>query len=858
MAAHTITSFEHATWATTAHRAARHGESYRLRWQDIKQPELPAEQRLGARFRMAMIRLEQLLYAIYGARSQYEKEDPDDKLWYKRQHPRCLWGPEQWRSTDDLTYWEASSGTAWQNYYEYAASGGLAYGTHPEVPVRSRSGDPALQYRMAQHDVRFPVGSVWRSPGYEVSDHRALPVIGGLAAEAVYVYYRPPEGVVASSALLRWRIGVIPGNMNMSWDDTEGHKYWYAFVGARPQGTVLKWQIRATFEVGEETETVYEPLGEDGAVPLWNEPPEDEHDRGPYDCYTCVWCTHYNPYAHGLPEFMHWYPEFRKNVDEYLFNGTEQIQPELINLCRFVLNYISTRFHHNPRLRGHPDACCFYMAVLFRWSGANYAPEYVTGGKRAPPDDPDGAKIRPLTNHPEEIGDLNAAARFSWRGTPMVYKDPQYYVNYYYGMDESWFPYPEYIVVEDGPGGETWYAKGTGRGLLPWDVIDPVHLEEIIAAVNYFVDYGLWTHIPYYSTKLTPGTFLGQQCGYFRSFGWTSWWPPEQNFDNVYHYYQWECCEASYDPPHPWEPGGYCTPWTKPSWAACQGHQERCYHDIEWSRSCYSAGGDAAKGGGLQVNCDSQTNIVCGQAESTVQCHEEGPTAYGRGLWERIFGWSAWVCGPRQNSFPNACDELHGNGLIKGRWNHLWTPDIKDTGPSAGNRFGDLEACGTLADPERPVWFGGVEGVIFNSPGSSWFEMKDCEPESFFCGYSSIDPYVERLPGLGAYKNYEGQAHDDEKLCGWWRELVHGVDWFHQGCSCEARGPVCFNHRLWVAIDLNLDGVGRPYTEAPGEYPPATDRIPKLYDYDFDPPEGYPEPWSECPCETWTGPSPCT
>jgi len=906
MAAHTITSFEQVKWATTSHREARHGTPYRLRWADIVQPDLPAEQRLGARFRMAMIRLEELLNAIHGVRSNYDLEG-DERYGYKRGHPRCLWGPEQWKSSLDMEYyWQFSSRTAFDDYYEYPCFGALAYGGgHPEVPIRSRSGDQQLQYLLAAHDTaRFPRGSVWRTSGYEVGDHRATlpptrpagwpannwpPTGWPLTSEYIEVYYLPPAGtgLVKDSVKLHYRIADgVTVTVSMLRDEfAEPAEPFRASVPAQLHGKLLKWFVRASFTVGEDEVVVTDPSPPAGATfPLWTDPPADEHDRGPHAVYTCLWFTHWNYYGRGLPDFSFWHYEaptpdcplvrWRHGTDEYLFDGSEEIQPALINMCRFVLDWLGRRFHHNPRMRGHPDACCFLMPIKFYWLGSAPAGEYVQGGKWGAVDDmlqPTEIPLHPLHNHPLEPGVLNAGARRSWRGIPMVYKDAAYYDNFMYGCNESWLPHPELLEpevtdTENPEGMGHHFESGVNRGLREGDVIDPIHLEEIIAAVDYFVDYGVWTTVPYCSRKLTPGTFLGKVCGTDYSFYASS----ETSWTHDYHIYAWECCEESYqeDPTH-----GWCTPWPRPTTnAECNDPclTDACYHNIHYTRACYWVQGEElfwSHTGGLDVICNGSSGQVCGQADSAVGCIVDTPaTGYGQSLGEDVFGWSAWVCGPRQNKkYTIGCDDLHGNGVIKGRYDHEFPePNNMFAGPSAGNRFGDIESCGTVADivGGEELWFGSVTPVIFNSPAASWFEEKDCTPGPFPCNddsYGSVDPHVETLPGLGHYRNYQGEPHDDEELCVWGRQIVQGVDWFSQACACVATLPVCRSNLAWVAIDLNLDGVGRPYTYAPeGLGGAVTDRVPKLYDYDFDPPEEY-LPWvSACPCETATGADLCT
>ena len=58
------------------------------------------------------------------------------------------------------------------------------------------------------------------------------------------------------------------------------------------------------------------------------------------------------------------------------------------------------------------------------------------------------------------------------------------------------------------------WAKYPAWGLRPGDVIEAVHIKEIIDAVDYLIDYGVWTTIPICTRKRTPGQFMGKDCGY--------------------------------------------------------------------------------------------------------------------------------------------------------------------------------------------------------------------------------------------------------------------------------------------------------------------------------------------------------
>lgn len=848
MTEYAVSTATAAVWATSTHREQpNHGTPYLLRWGDICEPGKPASQRLSARFRMALIRLEELLYALYGARPQYGAADPH---WAARQHPRCLWGPEQWKSVRDLDHPDFGS-AAWEEYFELGALGESAFGSSvPSVPIRSRSGDPNLQYLLSVHDPsKFPLGSVWRSDGAAAWDHRCLPAVGGLSSQTITINYRPPEGVTPVSVTLVTNFG--------AWTMTQTGGVYSRSVAAHAQNTLLHWYLRGVFPVeGGGNESVHEPQGTGSAPPVFATPPEDPYERNQRSAYTCRWFTHHNPYGHGLPEFMHWLPQYRKGTDEYRFDSSETIDRGLINLCRFVLDWLVKwcDLHHNPRIRGEGGGgCCFRMPIRWYWTGGSQAGLYRNGGKGGAP------RVRPL--HNLELDDIvpapSSAARKSWRGLPMVYRDPDYYANYWYGQTESWLPAPDLVLAESGPGFEypqgEYFQKGLLRGLRADDVIDPTHIEEIIAAIDYLVDYGCWMPRDYCSTKLTPLTYRGHACGTEETHTFRD--PPGEWEDDYAHAYCEECCQSC-------ENGedGYCIPWPKPTYEACTNpcSMQRCNLSNEWEAVCLNSTlvPLVQHTRYRRTICESFV-LNCGYANTEIKCAPSGGPYQQRehSVHEAIAGWSKWVCAPLQN--PDGPDALHGNGLHKQRWDHAWHPNTAVIGPSNGNRYGDIEACGEfIGDPDLDdeLWFGTVTPLRFNGIADPWQRETDCGLDLAACGEGALSPYPAELPGLGAYK-----WGSSSLLCESGYASENNKDVWHQGCSCSVSAPACWGNKLWVAVDLNLDGAAVPFTQFPaqrgGGAPHGGDRIPKLYDYDLAVPPA--QQFSDCPCETWTGPATC-
>lgn len=962
MAFKDFTSDQHAAYDTHSHGeetlATRGGKvPGQFKWSDVHPYSLrvlpkgspPAgtgeinwENTLGGKFALAMEKLEGLLYAVFGSRpAAYNMSGTWRKCqWYDRVHPRCLWGPETWERMVIPSY------PTDVNRYHYS-SGGKEYaakGEHPpccplpapSVPIRTHSGDPEGQYATGVHDrTYFPIGSVSRdfqttypfdpegtgwfgatNPGRDdTGSHPWLSVANGYTqklGEDVVIRWQKPEGVpTPTSVSLSYRIKVpggswVPSTVAMQ---PTGDLY-SATIPKQKQGTECSWYVKY----------------------FWHDPEEEAEDILRFDPggatspaltarYTFSWFTHHNPYGSGLPEMLSDYGgvDVRHGTDHFEFDGSETIQPELINLARWVLSWLggdcctgeydtcaetgsrSDACHHNPRFRGSDDGiCCVSFPIKFRWSGSNAHPHYLTGGKGlvggSTPDS------RPLHNHPlhvPEEGDTwgSEAARKSWRGINMLYTEFEHFNNPYYGGGYSWGTAPGTFTLMYNP---VWYseakvfAKYPSWGLRPGDVIEAVHIQEIIDAVDYLIDYGVWTTTAVKTTKRTPGEFMDDVCGHVVMTG-------DSEYD--YSYGCTKCCKNATDTfysgtwctggpcskAEPWQLGGplgggyfcpdTCLPYDAPTWENCwAGNSDKCYmiaasaSNCSWEehsetrrqqtvrrRDC--DGGRFSPtlpcypptGGGLHYNY-----YACKQEMGYGQCQETDDS--GIASLRGVSGASYFVCTP--DKCTNGWDDTHGGKHKKDRIDHFWPQNIVATGPPgnefSGNCLGDMFGCGTIypLGADDGLWFHEVTGVHWRGLVPSWYS--DCPLLGCGQGCEGFSPeWAKELPPpIPGY----GYIQDDVNVCSVWEDRVGDCTTGH---SCSAtlpsHYPVCKGTAVWVAVDLNLDGSGYPYSAfhgRNGDWPGYTGRgVPRLRNYDL---TKDPMTWMhDCPCETWTGAGTC-
>lgn len=559
-----------------------------VRWEDT----------LGGKFALALKKLEGLLYAAFGSRPRF-KEDGVACQWYDAPHPRCLWGPEIWgREFSNAVAGCEPWNNPGENCYEfmnqdmeYAALGDipspLAFDP-PTVPIRTRTTDVT---QVSAGD-EFPLGSItitnengdpffdnhddpkgygWfgatypgrqDTPGWMTNAHGYTRVLPNQHpsypyADKVKITYTKPPGVEPPDFVtIYYRERASADDAWGSWQtntlsNAGGGVYVYEF-DRQPHGHQVMWYLEYKRDATPFDIYRYAPGSE-----VWPGNAEQH-------LFRIEWCTHFNPYKHGLPEMLDAYPcgdngeeiDIRHGTDTYEFDGSETIQPELLNLVRFTISWLGGRncaikegcaetstpfnhYHHNPKLlRAHSLVlCCAYAPIHFYWSGSNTYPLYRQGGKGN--SNPDAIGTFPLVNWPD-IPEGNTtygseAARRSWRGTWQLFKemidntgeDPEVvFSNKYFGAGVSWGTPPGETVLFHAPTADPLSQPSVTTdyhdiGLQPGDVIDSVHIQEIIDAVDYLIDYGLWEHTEVCTKRKTPSgfTWLGYSCGHGSSTG---------------------------------------------------------------------------------------------------------------------------------------------------------------------------------------------------------------------------------------------------------------------------------------------------------------------------------------------------
>jgi len=106
----------------------------------------------------------------------------------------------------------------------------------------------------------------------------------------------------------------------------------------------------------------------------------------------------------------------------------------------------------------------------------------------------------------------------------MLYADDLHFDNPFYGGGYSWGTAPGTFILMYEPAHNDLaqvYAKYPRWGLRPGDVIEAVHIQEIIDAVDYLIDNGVWTSINICTRKRTPGQYMGKDCGYHYATNYT-------------------------------------------------------------------------------------------------------------------------------------------------------------------------------------------------------------------------------------------------------------------------------------------------------------------------------------------------
>lgn len=887
MSDHEITVAANLVYETaSAGDGSKHGGvPKRMNWGQLKGQ--------GPRFKVAMEKLERLCYALYGARPLDYSPFTD---WYMRPHPRCMWNVEQWKQCWCNMGGGANCTKYNYDFYEYGAAGENYLGgdeATPSVPIRSRSGDPKLQRlddTLRTFDrAHFPIDSVTRSgdqldhqghgtfdpkgEGYFDGDPTKIGTQHGgsthIYGDPVTITWAPPAdylGTVESATLwYDYGFGFRSVAMQRVGDD-------YVKEILSPDGythgSTIYWYIQASFlPTSGEAYTRYDP----GATAS---PPQAK-------AYSFVCFTHWNPYPHGLPEL---WSRCAKGTDRYEFTDDETIQPGLINLARFVLDYISQRHQFNPKTRGSTAECCMDMMIKFRWSGSAPWPHLVGGGK----DESDFTA--PLHNRSEPAG--SEFARRSWRGADHWYGESKAG----YGRGASWLSLSSELLVEhcadiDDSSCDV-YFTGADRGLRDGDVIERAHIEEIIDAVDFLIDNGLWISQQIFAKALTPtweiwnGFKLGESRGWGGMYNPYPDWVP---YDTDAYSANRACCDTiTGDDDDP----ASCDPYSEPiDWDDCKsGANSFCNIRIGTARAQTWAKNEHVRDGSSQLVWGTTVGSY-GQGGETYWStwgHDRGlpwtngdPPVRPPGEYcdkyrsSNAYGWAAYICGPEQ--CPGGCDSSHGNTWYKRRWDNTCPePSVADSGPSQGNCFDEAYTCGKVWDVGESDWatdphnlgFETVNQVYMESTTLDWLTWTFTDGEEDDEGeaeerawdldecphfYGSLQDHIPALPGMEDYREYNG----DDQCTIVLNTVGHDGDDDNYGeyWACEHSPAVCFPTDVWVKVGLNLD----------------SDNMPNLTAYDPSPGEEFEDEhgnlWTDCPCETatsewgaggqWTGNGTC-
>lgn len=791
-----------------------------FRWCDFQ------DATLGSRFKTALEKLERLCYSVYGSRPA--SFFPVFKNWWHKKNPRCLWQPEQW------VEYQYDMGTDcdsfFYQYYEYGAAGSSGYVVNlPNVPIRSVSGDwkaQMLDTSFSHDTVAFPFGSVTRfdgtQPDYtgkQTYDPKGTGRFGGdpaavgtdgpvvIEGEDVEITWTPPGGISVTSAKLYYSVnGGAFSSIDMSGSPFS------ATITKKLHDTDIEWYIKAVYTNGGAPITSYEP-GNAGA---------------PAAGYTFTFFSHWNPYPQGLPEL---WDKCKKGTDEYTFAHDEQIQPGLINIARFICDYIGEQTHHNPMTRNARNACCYRAPITFYWSGSNKCHLYVPGGK-------DG--IHPLHNF-DLVDYVNyTSPRHSWRGTARDIGCP----NPYFGVPKSWFSPPQIVeldecsMIDDTQCKRYW--TGSTAGLQPEDVIDSVHIEELIAAIDYLVDNKIWITAAVKTRLKTPS--------------------PTACIPSLYGAPNFGCWGDYVD--------GVFIPLTKPpDWETCWDDDNTdypsgiCLEKLIYSGSkvsvvtdpCNDPGPDGSDYSIQYSTCDTNSldalnQFYCNREIGSEEC-PDGPfmqtylyyTVDSQGYRVKMH---TYVCGPERN--PGGCDDLHGNycSEIPNKQRHTANDSRISRADycSAGNKLEYGYACGTTQDGYGNQLSGiipleSVTTVILEPPELPHVGCGSASNVDYTCYSANIlSEYPDVTYECLAYGEEEDE--EDELCVGYRITAVNGTIVCEFSCphyygysgvlsnvTCYVKPTACYvslytNPQVWASIDLNLDDNGMPtlYDYAPKPY----------------------------------------
>lgn len=697
---------------------------------DFRDMQVAAGSGLGTRFKNALMKLEALMYVVYGAIPDYT----GNKQWWTSPDVRCLW-PEQ------LTYdihTDIGFNVEEYEYHETSSKGeyAIAYPRFASTVISStgyfdwgRTGHLQQQYHRTNHLAAwFPPGSVALSGVDQYGDPQP--------DTNLTISWTVPEGKRGKIASAK----VVIAGTEHTMSSGDGITYSYVVTGASLVHNDRTHTFYLKIVTNEATpQTICDPYGaSSSAAPTafmpadtWDDdhhPGEDQNAQAKGNSYWFVPFKHQAPYEHGLPELLWQHYSGDKAAGLHRCTGTWQfepwvnIKPGLINVARFCLDSLGEFFEQSPLLRGNSPGCCFKHPIRFRWSGGNRPWLYKPGGKSA----------GQITNLPGEANTGSMTARRSWRGSPAPNLGLGYCPgNPMYGDDESWLPWPSTAPWVwrgqrspiSGNYTDEWADGYTDakqyRGLREGDQIDRVHIEEIIAAVNAILANGVWFIVKLKSCKRTPvgcGPFAAGQYMSQLHYQNPDYQPPSNGYTHPYDSLGICPCQdrfnGPYNPPANNDDcnaaagfnvaAGYCPMYVR--WQAWWGQEyhknqnpQNTSHDgyhVECATSCksefslppYSQNDDYLEFNGLVGGCSVGIDSFAYDPDN-VNCIAQGCSEGwtfnwydGSGEMTDHFktsrrcgatnGWSYYLCGPTKYYGGPGYDRWPNNNQ---RWDHIDT-----------------------------------------------------------------------------------------------------------------------------------------------------------------------------------------
>ncbi|RMH53168.1 MAG: hypothetical protein D6685_15990, partial [Bacteroidetes bacterium] len=335
--------------------------------------------------------------------------------------------------------------------------------------------------------------------------------------------------------------------------------------------------------------------------------------------------------------------------------------------------------------------------------------------------------------------------RKSWRGNwGMFFEHDEHFLNIDWDTGVSWGAFPAELPIyhkpthPDGDPADVWWFYKE-QGLMPGDVIDAVHIEEIIDAVEYLIDNGIWTTDVICSRKRTISSFKGRNCGTstrrdVNTCGLSSnctvdiEWGCGQCCDrqagpcsggscSSWHFACGQRAVYSGSPADICRDGDIvgdvdpCTPFPVPDWTDCfeancgqakchlvaerwgfcQYHGDPGYPDApcsdrfhEESVMCDGCGyqgilcidsSRGGTGGGAHSNQRGCRTWDWNDCDDNGVCNCTTAPDEGNACYRRTDGLAYWACTPPKDDY-KSWDAVHGNPYIKTRMDHVWHPEL--------------------------------------------------------------------------------------------------------------------------------------------------------------------------------------